>query len=75
VYNREQQPVLIAECKAPNVAITKDTFMQAATYNSVVHAPYLLITNGFDHFCCKVKADGDTVFLTELPSYKELENE
>jgi hypothetical protein len=75
VYNRAQQPVLIAECKAPEVAITSDTFIQAATYNSVVKAPYLLITNGFDHFCCKVSADGETTFLTELPLFEEIDNE
>lgn len=71
-FNREMQPKLIAECKAPDVPINEETFVQIATYNSVLHAPYLLVSNGMDHFCCQLFDDGNLQFLNDLPNYTEL---
>ena len=71
-FDREMQPKLIAECKAPDVPINEETFVQIATYNSVLHAPYLLVSNGMDHFCCQLFDDGNLQFLNDLPNYTEL---
>lgn len=54
VYSRNLTPWLIVECKAPQVAITQQTFDQIARYNMSLQVPYLLVTNGLQHFCCEI---------------------
>jgi hypothetical protein len=73
VYNKMGEPVLIVECKAPEVAITQDTFDQIARYNSVIRAPYLVVTNGLQHYCCKMDhGNGGYRFLEDIPDYMEI---
>lgn len=45
------QPLLLAECKAPSVAVSERTFSQAVRYNSVLGARYVVLTNGLKHYC------------------------
>lgn len=51
VVDRQGQPLLVAECKAPEIQISQATFDQAARYNSVLQAQYLILTNGLTHYC------------------------
>ncbi len=71
VYDRAGQPFLLVECKAPTVPLTDATFGQAARYNSIVKAPYLLITNGLSHFVFEITTTG----ITELTQMPQLNNE
>ena len=48
-------PLLLAECKAPEVAINKQTLAQAVRYNSVLQARYIILTNGLKHYCCRYR--------------------
>lgn len=60
---------LIVECKAPNVAISQDTFDQIARYNMALKADYLMISNGINHYFCKMDYINETyIFLETLPS-------
>ncbi len=62
---------LIVECKAPTVKITQDTFDQIARYNMELEASYLMITNGINHYYCRInKEEKKYQFLPELPNYK-----
>ena len=45
IYN-DGHPWMIVECKQPNVALTQKVCDQACRYNTVLHVPYLLLTNG-----------------------------
>ena len=46
VYDNAGAPLMIVECKKPEVAITQKVCDQACRYNTVLHVPYLLLTNG-----------------------------
>ena len=46
VYDSAGEPQMIVECKKPEVAITQKVCDQACRYNTVLHVPYLLLTNG-----------------------------
>lgn len=46
---KKANPWLLVECKAPEIALTQETFEQAARYNIQVKAPYILLTNGLQH--------------------------
>ncbi|MEM8484844.1 MAG: type I restriction enzyme HsdR N-terminal domain-containing protein [Bacteroidota bacterium] len=73
VHDRQGAPVLMVECKAPAVKITQDVFDQVARYNMVIHAEYLFVTNGLQHYCCKIEADTRQYsFLKELPVFSAL---
>jgi len=73
VYNRQGTPLLMAECKAPDVRINQSAFDQIAWYNREVQAEYLLVTNGLDHYCFVIDRERKTYrFLEKLPRYEEL---
>ncbi len=72
-HDRQGRPLLMAECKAPEVPISQATFDQVARYNKVLAAPYLVVTNGLKHYCCRIRrAEGTYRFLSELPAYADL---
>ena len=65
------KPNLLVECKAPNIIINQKSFDQIITYNKVIDAKYLMLTNGIIHYYCRTnKIDGKINFLKEIPNYK-----
>lgn len=75
VFNRSGNPVLIVECKAPNVKIDKLVFEQIARYNMQLKVDYLIVTNGLSHYCCKIDFENQTYsFLNDIPDYEVIVN-
>lgn len=73
VFDKNAEPVVIIEFKAPDVEISQKTFDQTAVYNYVLKAPYLFISNGLSHFFCKTDFEaGRYLFLEKIPMYNEL---
>jgi hypothetical protein len=71
VFNKSGKPEIIVECKAPKVKITQATFDQIARYNLKLKATYLIVTNGLNHFFCKMDFENETyIFLQDVPDYK-----
>lgn len=69
-HDSSAAPLVIVECKSPDVNITQELFDQAARYNLTVGATYFLLTNGLRHFCCTMNHETQTWnFLPELPAY------
>ena len=61
---------LLVECKSPKVKITQKTFDQIARYNLVLKSDYLMLTNGLNHFFCKMDFEKrEYLFLPDLPNY------
>lgn len=71
VYDRRLRPLVVMEYKAPHVAITQKVFDQIARYNIVVGAPYLIVSNGMRHYCCRLGSGGYS-FLPDIPRYDEM---
>ena len=46
VYDRSARPVLVVECKRPEVELTAEALDQAIRYNMVLNVKYMIITNG-----------------------------
>lgn len=68
VYSRQAQPQLVVECKAAAVAITQEVFNQVAHYNIRLGVPYLVVTNGLQHYCCEIDhAARSYRFIHEIP--------
>lgn len=73
VFDRNGDILLIVECKAPGVKISQETFDQIARYNMTLNSQLLLVTNGLQHYCCKINAELERYdFLPGLPSYESL---
>lgn len=69
VFNKDGSIFLIVECKAPSVPITQHTFDQIARYNLSLNAEYLMVTNGLDHYFCKMDLENEKyVFLKDFPT-------
>lgn len=73
IYDATAQPRLLVECKAPEIKISQDTFDQAARYNLSLGVDYLIITNGMNHYCCKINFTSKSIeFLNDIPNYQQL---
>ena len=73
LLNKKLKPVLIAECKAPGVKISKKSFEQILRYNLSLKVNYILVTNGQDTFMARIdNSTGDYIFLPAIPGYEEL---
>ncbi|TBW28419.1 type I restriction enzyme HsdR N-terminal domain-containing protein [Gramella sp. KN1008] len=61
---------IIVECKAPSIKITQDTFDQIARYNLSLKADFLMVTNGLEHYFCRMDYENENyIFLEALPDY------
>ena len=66
-------PMVIVEYKAPSIKITQTVFDQICRYNMVLQAKYLIVSNGLQHYCCKIDYTHNSYsFLPDIPSYNAL---
>jgi hypothetical protein len=49
VYNQHFEPEILLECKAPEVKLTHEVFIQISTYQKMLGANYLILSNGDTH--------------------------
>jgi len=73
VYDRKGKPVMIVECKSPDVKIDNAVFEQVARYNLKLGVRFLLISNGIKHYCAMLnKEEGNYKMLKAIPAFDEL---
>ena len=73
VYDKALKPRMIIEYKAPTVKITKEVFAQISRYNLILKVDYLIVSNGLQHYCCKMDYANNTfTFLQEIPEYNKV---
>jgi type I site-specific restriction-modification system R (restriction) subunit len=73
VWNKNAEPLVLVECKAPDVKINQATFDQIAQYNLALKVRYLIVTNGTQLFCCEMDYDTkDYTFVEAIPDFETL---
>ena len=73
LYNNVALPQMIIEYKAPHVQIQQKTFDQISAYNLLLRVDYLIVSNGLQHYCCKMDYEQQKYhFLEEIPDYEKL---
>jgi hypothetical protein len=77
LYSNDVAPHVLIECKSDQVKLTDSTAVQAARYNSLLHAPYVILTNGKEDLIYKVEggkaASADYPFnVFQEPKYRDL---
>ena len=75
LYNKELQPQMIIEYKAPHIELTQQVFDQISAYNMLLHVDFLIVSNGLQHYCCRMDYSNHRyLFLREIPDYESLNN-
>jgi len=71
VHGNDGSPLALVECKAPSVKLDQAVFEQASRYNIVFRVAFLFVTNGLQHYCCRVEhSTGAVHFLSEMPGFE-----
>ena len=71
VYDRKAQPLMVVECKRPEVEINGEVLDQAVRYNMVLNVKYIMITNGTLTYVFR-REDGRFTAVGTLPRYEEM---
>ncbi len=70
LYNRLLHPIVAIEYKSPLVRITQNTFEQIVRYNMTLKVSFLIVSNGLEHFCCRINYENESYsFEKEIPVY------
>jgi hypothetical protein len=73
LYNEKALPRMIIEYKSPSVSVTQRVFNQISTYNLLLHVDYLMVSNGVQHYCCRMDYEHQKYeFLQAIPDYSVL---
>jgi len=72
-FNSDGKPLVVVECKAPEVQINQSVIQQISRYNILLKAPILILTNGLAHFCVKIDFEKKlTLNLDSIPFFQDL---
>lgn len=70
VYDNKGKAILLAECKAPDIQLSENTFLQAAVYNQSLSVSRLVITNGLELRFCQYNNNFTAYEITnDIPQY------
>ncbi len=73
LYDLTARPRMIIEYKAPTVSLTQRVFDQVSAYNLLLHVDYLMVSNGRQHFCCRMDYERRSYSLLDsIPDYGAL---
>lgn len=66
-------PIMLIECKAPNIPLVDEVWFQAYKYDYILGAGYIIITNGsVTYGAAWDEEDKEYYFVEELPRYEQL---
>ena len=71
VFDRAGAPLLVVECKRPDVALDEKVLRQALRYNSVLDVRFLVVTNGNLTYLYRLDG-GEFVPSDRIPAYEEM---
>lgn len=75
VFDSNFKAHILIECKAPQIHISNEVFIQVATYQSQIQAPYFILSNGLVHLIYKVNFEQKNLeLLSEFPINAPLTN-
>ena len=69
VFDSQARPLMLVECKAPDIKVDRSVVEQATRYNMVVGARYIILTNGLNHYCFELTTEGYRQIL-HFPQYE-----
>lgn len=74
IYNKLGKPLLIIECKAPEVPISQKVLAQVSIYNKTIKAHFLCVTNGIKHYCWTFNSLTNKFdFQKQIPDFADID--
>ncbi|MBP3202889.1 MAG: type I restriction enzyme HsdR N-terminal domain-containing protein [Bacteroidales bacterium] len=71
VYSRQARPLMLVECKRPEVSLSQEVVDQAIRYCNELEVKYIAITNGEKTFLFQRTEDG-WQFMQKAPLWEEM---
>lgn len=71
IYDRNAAPLMVVECKRPDVELTVEVLDQAIRYNKVLNVKYIAITNGHRTFMLELREQKYEA-VAQFPTYNEM---
>ena len=71
VYDRSAAPIMVVECKRPEVELDQQVVDQALRYNNELNVKYIAISNGLKTFIFERTVDG-WEFMQKAPRWEEM---
>lgn len=73
IYAKTGKALVLVECKEPNVELDEKVIQQSLRYNLTHNAPYVLISNGLQHFSVQITEGQKGRILTRFPNYHDIQ--
>ena len=71
IHDRTGQPVLVVECKAPDVKLTQTVLDQVINYNFTYGLRWVVVTNGIMHRTGMIDKIANSIMLLDhVPDYE-----
>lgn len=71
IFNSIPEPILLTECKSPEIELTDSVAEQALRYNLILGVKYILLTNGLQEYIFQT-INGKTTVIQELPEFSRM---
>ncbi len=71
IYDRNTAPLMVVECKRPDVELAVEVLDQAIRYNKVLNVRFIVITNGHKTFMFELR-EQKYELMQQLPTYNEM---
>ena len=69
IFNNLGKPQLVIECKAPHIELSQEVIEQVGRYNKTLHAPFIGVSNGRQHFFFRINfATEEVTFCEDFPN-------
>lgn len=73
VFGTNGLPLLLVECKAPEIKLGSEVLFQASAYHKVLPARFVLFTNGIDFQMFKYNQDSSSLCaINFIPNFQEM---
>lgn len=73
VFNNSGNPVVLAECKSPDVNLNQSIITQVTSYLQLLDVPYLILTNGLKHYFFS-REENEVKAWEHIPKFSALSN-
>ena len=74
VYNNLFNPIILVECKAPNVKLNQEALKQVFTYQNKLNCEFIVLSNGIEHLQWQVDRLKKTIIeVSQIPIYSNSE--
>ena len=74
VVNKLFEPIILVECKAPNIKLNQEAHKQVFSYQNKLNCEYIVLTNGIEHINWKVELSKKKIIeISQIPIYSNSE--